>query len=146
MKNYIIDPSVFYWMNVMSIVQTVLAVFGAFLLIGFLCFTVAYFCTISYVDEPEKPSSESKYDIERYNREMKNYQSNQKTLNSYKKYMLLTLIIGCAFVMISVFIPSKQTSIEMLVAKTATFDNVNWTVQQVKEVVDYIVSALKGMV
>ena len=60
--------------------------------------------------------------------------------------MMTTLIVGGVLVLISIFIPRKQTSVEMLVAKTATFDNVNWTVQQVKEIIDYIVSALKGAV
>ena len=43
MKNYIIDPSVFYWMNVLSIVQTVLAVLGGFILIGSFSLVVTYF-------------------------------------------------------------------------------------------------------
>lgn len=55
-------------------------------------------------------------------------------------------MIGLVLIILSVFIPSKQTSIEMMVARTATFDNVDWSVQQVKEIVDYIVNALKGAV
>jgi len=46
-------------------------------------------------------------------------------------------------IIFSIFIPGKTTSVEMLIAKTATFDNVNLSVQQIKDVVDYIVQAIK---
>ena len=42
-----------------------------------------------------------------------------------------------------VFIPNKQTIIEMMIAKKATYDNVSWTIEQVKEAVDYVISAIK---
>ncbi len=44
-----------------------------------------------------------------------------------------------------VFIPDKQTMIEMLVAKTATVENAEWTVDAVKQAVDYIVSAIQTL-
>ena len=42
-----------------------------------------------------------------------------------------------------IFCPSKETMIEMLVAKTATYENAEWTVETVKEAVDYIIQAVK---
>ena len=83
--------------------------------------------------------------MQEYLREMKHYQNDLKGIAILRKYMLTTMIIGGLLVIISIFIPGKQTSIEMLIARMTTFDNVDWTVQQVKEVVDYIVNALKGI-
>ena len=77
---------------------------------------------------------------------MKRRKNDLGNLRTYKKWMLFFLIPGLIFVLISIFVPGKTTSVEMLVAKTATFDNVNWTVQQVKEIIDYIVVSLKGAV
>jgi len=144
MTNYIIDPAVFYWINVLSLVQTAFAVIGGFMLTAF----IALFITSIYkrygLSEPEKPDSDSRYDMERYQREMRDYENDLKDLRMIKKYMMITLVAGGLMVLVSIFIPGKQTSVEMLVARTATFDNVDWTVQQVKEIIDYIVSALNG--
>lgn len=145
--NYIINPSVFYWINVMSVLQTVLGLISGFLLTGSFTLAVFYVCkryTLSLPDEPENKNSA--YDVDRYKRYMKDYEEDVEHIAMLRKWMIVTAIIGAVFALAAVFIPGKQTSIEMLVARTATFDNVNWTVQQVKEVIDYIVGALKGVV
>lgn len=146
MTNYIIDPAVFYWINVLSIIQTVCAAIGAACLLGFICFLIQYVCTVDCVDKPEKPDDDDRYAKESYECDMKRYNERLRELYRIKKYMMTALIVGGVLVLISIFIPGKQTSVEMLVAKTATFENVDWTVQQVKEIIDYIVSALKGAV
>lgn len=145
MTDYIIDPAVFYWINVLSIIQTVCAVIGGTCLLGFICFLIWYVC-MEGVDKPEKPDNDSRYAKESYERDMKRYNEHFQELYRIKKYIMTALIVGGVLVLISIFIPGKQTSVEMLVAKTATFENVDWTVQQVKEIVDYIVCALKGAV
>lgn len=146
MNNYIIDPSVFYWMNVLNTTQIVLAVIATFVLIGFLCLTATYIWQRSGLNRPEEPEEGDDYDKRRYQRYMKEYVQEMEHIEVIRKLMIATGVIGVIFGIIAIFIPSKQTSVEMLVARTATFDNVNWTVQQVKEIVDYIVSALKGAV
>lgn len=146
MTNYIIDPAVFYWINVLSIMQTVFAVIGGFALTAFIALFITSLCKRYELSEPEKPDKDSRYDMERYQREMHFYEDDLKDLRMIKKYMMITLVAGCLMVLVSIFIPGKQTSVEMLIARTATFDNVNWTAQQVKEIVDYIVKALKGVV
>lgn len=125
MTNYIIDPQVFYWMDVFGILQTVFAVFGGVLTVAFISLTIGWVYN----------SLEVK----------KCYESNLLYQKECKKWAIITGIIGSVLITMSIFIPGKTTSIEMLVAKTATFDNVNWAVQQVKEVVDYIVYALKSV-
>lgn len=146
MNNYIIDPAVFYWMNVLSIIQTALAVIGGFILVGCFSLAAAYIWQRSGLVRPEDPEEGSKYDMERYQRQMKDYVRDKNQIGLIRKWMIATAVIGTVLVIISIFIPSKQTSVEMLVARTATFENVDWTVAQVKEIVDYIVSSLKGII
>jgi len=151
MNSYIIDPSVFYWMNVLSIAQTVCAVIGAVFITGSIIFAVSYFYETYTNSEPEKPDEQddcycSSYDKERYRNAMKEYKHTLELTKKFKTWFIVTLIVGIILCLSSMFIPSKNTSIEMLVARTATFDNVDWTVAQVKEIIDYIVSTLKGAV
>lgn len=146
MTNYIIDPAVFYWINVLSIIQTVCAVIGGFTLTAFIALFIMSLYNRYELIEPEKPDKDSRYDMERYQQEMRFYEDDLKDLRMIKKYMMITLVAGCLMVLVSIFIPGKQTSVEMLIARTATFDNVNWTAQQIKEIVDYIVNALKGVI
>lgn len=146
MTNYIIDPAVFYWINVLSLMQIAFAVIGVFTLTAFIALFITYIYKRYGLSEPEKPEKDNRYDMERYQLEMRYYENNLKDLRIIKKYMMITLVAGVMMVLVSIFIPGKQTSVEMLIARTATFDNVNWTVQQVKEIIDYIVNALKGAV
>lgn len=146
MTNYIIDPVVFYWINVLSLMQTVFAVIGGFTLTGFIVLFITFIYQRHGLSEPEKPDKDIRYDMERYQREMRNYENDLKDLRMIKKYAKITLFAGGLMVLVSIFIPGKQTSVEMLIARTATFENVNWTVQQAKEIIDYIVNALKGVV
>ena len=131
MNNYIIDPSVFYWVNVFGSLQTVFAIFGVILTISGIGFLIGWFL---YHNE--------KYD---YDTESGYYICAKRYEKLCKQWAMVLLIIGIPLILVSIFIPSKQTGIEMMVAKTATFKNVDWTVAQVKEIIDYIVSALNGV-
>ena len=128
MTNYIIDPAVFYWINVLATMQTVFAIVGVFLILAAIGFAAGWIYNWYQTVEYE------------HNEESKKY------MRMCRACTLLTFLPGIVLILLSIFIPGKQTSVEMLVAKTATFDNVDWTVQQVKEIIDYIVSALKGAV
>lgn len=123
MENYVINPQVFYWINVLSILQTVFAIIGGVLASAFICLVIAWV----------------------YNAvEMKRgYERNAFYMKVFKTWAIVTGIIGFVLITAAIFIPGRTTSIEMLIAKTATFDNVNWTVQQVKDMVDYIITAIK---
>ena len=55
MTNYIIDPEVFYWMNVLSAVRIVMIVIASFVLIGFICLIVTYIWQRSGLNRPEEP-------------------------------------------------------------------------------------------
>lgn len=130
MNNYIINPSIFYWMNVFSILQTVCAVIGTILLLTGIGFIIGYVY--------------NKNEMMDYDDTSGYYENCKRYASTCKLFMIICLSISIPMIIAAIFLPSKQTSVEMLVAKTATFDNVNWTVEQVKEVVNYIVNALKG--
>ncbi len=56
----------------------------------------------------------------------------------------LRIVIACTTVCIiaAVFIPTKETLIEMQIAKYATWENAEWTIDAIKDAVDYIVDAI----
>lgn len=125
MENYVINPQVFYWINVLSILQTVFAVIGGVFATLFLCLVAGWIYN----------AAQAKND----------YEDNEDYMKVCRTWAIITGIIGFVMITVSIFIPGRTTSIEMLIAKTATFDNVNWSVQQVKDLVDYIVHAIKGI-
>lgn len=123
MSNYIIEPQVFYWINTLAIIQTVLGIFGGLSV----AISIGMFGGWVY----------NMIEVQR------GYDENSVYMKFFKKCAILTGVFGLIAIITSIFIPGRTTNIEMLIAKTATFENVNWTVQQVKEVVDYIVQAIK---
>lgn len=46
---------------------------------------------------------------------------------------------------ISAFIPSRETLIEMQIARFTTVENAEWALDAVKSATDYIVSAIKEL-
>ena len=124
MTKYLINPSVFYWINVLGILQTVFAIFGSILVAACIGFVCGYFY---------------------HHKEYKIYErdDNKPYIIICKRWAIVTGLIGIFLICLSIFLPGKSTSIEMLIAKTATFDNMEWSVQQIKELVDYIVTAIK---
>ena len=122
--NYIINPSVFYWIQVLSDLEIVSVMLGIFLMIG-AGITIGYWI-YNYIEFTEYERDSYKYYC---------------TLCRRLTFMLG--IPGILCILAAIFLPDKQTSVEMLVARTATYDNVSWTVDQVKEVINYIVKALQ---
>lgn len=59
----------------------------------------------------------------------------------------LKIAIGVCIVsgLFLVFVPSKETLIEMMVAKQATYENATWTVDALKSAVDYVVQAIQSL-
>lgn len=125
MENYVINPQVFYWINVLNILQTVFAVIGGVFATAFLCLVIGWIYNAMQAKT--------------------GYEDNKDYMKVCKTWAIITGIIGLVLITASIFIPGRTTSIEMLIAKTATFDNVNWTVQQVKDMVNYIVHAIKSI-
>ena len=115
MNGYIIDPMVFYWINTLSEVKVVFIVITV--IIGCALILVAPFVwDYTYGEEDEK---------------------------KFWKYVKIGVVIFVVGLVGSVFLPSKTTMIEMLVAKYATYENANLTVEGIKSLIDYIVNAMQ---
>lgn len=119
---YIINPSWFYWLHVITGIRTfltVLCVVFCLSCVG-LCITAIYMWDDwDYDDDAEAIKAKA------------------------KRWIIASAIAAIISGLMLVFIPNKQTIIEMMIAKKATYDNVSWTIEQVKEAVDYVISAIK---
>jgi len=130
MNNYIINPSVFYWINVYS---TLRAFSIAFFVISIMA---AIGCTIGALyNHYESSVAYNNDQRERY----------LKGLKLFKRITIIATVVVVLSGLFIIFLPNKTTSIEMLIARTATYENAELTVQGIKEVVDYIISAIKSI-
>lgn len=139
MNNYIINPAVFYWINVLGTLQTLFAIVGSFLIVAGIIFIGCYYYQKNEAIKQEWNTKEVKY-VKTIN------PGDMEITKTWFKWAKVTIPFGIIFVIASIFIPGKVTSIEMLVARTATFDNVNMTVDGIKELVDYIINAIKSAI
>lgn len=117
--NYIIDPMWLYWVNVVDWLK------GAVLVIAIIAIVVASIqFAAAMADKDWDSESEHK-----------------KKMKSARVLAAIALIVFIC----SAFIPSKQTLIEMQVAKFATYENAEWTVETIKQAVDYIVESVGSL-
>jgi hypothetical protein len=122
--NYIINPSWFYWINVADGVKNAFSI--AAVMIGLCSFLLAIWVIISASIE----------------------QTDYTLSDSFKKQTRALVIMLLSFVvafLLAVFVPSKNTLIEMQIANYATHENAEWTVDAIKGVVDYIVNAIQSL-
>ena len=124
MSNYIIDPSIFYWMKVLNTVHILSCVFFSF---GVIAVIVAIICY-----------SVSMYDSHTYIHSCADY---ERLAKIWKKVAIISGIISVICGILMIFLPNKTVIIEMLITKTITFENIQFTIKEIKEVVDYIVEA-----
>ena len=61
------------------------------------------------------------------------------------RFLIIPAAIAIVSILMLTFLPDKETMIEMAVAKYATRDNVAWSVDQIKSIVDYIVQAMQSI-
>ena len=115
--NYIINPAVFYWMSVVDAIC--FWAVGSAILSGVATMIIVCIRIFEYLDDDDL-----------------------KMVTRATKIFLTVLIVS---VLITIFTPSKDTMIQMLVAKCATYDNANWTLETIKSAADYIVEAIKSL-
>lgn len=115
---YFINPMWFYWIHVVNTLKVVLDV--ASIIVG-----IIFVATLI---------TEWVYgmDFDREEKDKKKLQKALKLMGISLSLMLLAII----------FIPSRQTLIEMMVAKQLTVQNVGIGIETIKSAVDYIVQAL----
>ncbi len=114
---YIINPSWFYWIEVSDCIKVCAIIAAVILLIAAIVLAI-----VAKMDD----------DFNEY-----------RSANVKRKVFIYCLVALAVCVAVIIFVPSKRTLIEMMIAKKATYDNVSWTIEQVKEAVDYIISAIE---
>jgi len=109
---YYISPSWIYWINV---VDSLRAFFISLMIISGGCIVLAL--PVAVADNVIEEST-------------------------FKKLEIAACVVFMLSLFCMLFVPSKQVLIEMEVAKFATKQNVELTVESLKSVVDYIVDAI----
>jgi len=116
---YIINPSVFYWIKVLDGLASISISFLIIGGVGIFAFGIMGPVDFACMDDEEA-----------------------KVIKTLFRITIPMFVVGLLGV---VFIPDKQTMIEILVAKTVTVENAEWTVDSLKSVVDYIVQAAQNL-
>lgn len=119
--DYIINPMIFYWFNVLhvlNIISIVLAVISGIILAISI---VVYFDNVS------------------------TYGATMVTLKLLRRLIWIFLPICIVSLLLCIFIPSRTVMFEMLVAKMATKENINLTVDSLKSVIDYIIESINSL-
>jgi hypothetical protein len=116
----IVNPAIIYLINLMGSLRVGF-------IIGAVIFAIlTIFCAVEYEDLKESNSNEDK-------------QMTTKFFRASKRFLVCFVL---TFILI-VFVPSKDTCIEMIVASYVTPDNIDAGVEKTKETVDYIVDKIK---
>lgn len=118
--DYYINPAWFYWLSVFGGLKTLSIGVAIFSFIIVIVLIVCYFVACDFNHD------------EHY-------------LTNCKRWILLCFVVCISFMLIAVFVPDKQTMIEMQVATVATKTNVEWTVEQLKVVTDYIFERINSV-
>lgn len=126
--NYIINPSWFYWLGVVNSMRGfMLAAFIVAIVIIGVALIVIPWNTYIIREFPNVSDDE------------------RKTLQFFTKALKLAIGVCIVAVLFLVFVPSKDTLIEMMIAKQATYENATWTVDALKSAVDYVVQAIQSL-
>lgn len=126
--NYIINPSWFYWLGVVNSMR-------GFMLVAFIVAIIIV--GVSLIVIPVNVNLIRDYpsisDDER------------KVVRFFTRALKIAIGVCVASVLFLVFVPSKETLIEMMIAKQATYENATWTVDALKSAVDYVVQAIQSL-
>lgn len=117
---YIINPMWFYWLNVVHAIRLVAVMFVTFggmaLIIGLI---------LKFVNAE--------------------YGELDKDYCTGKQLVKISLVPFIVSLLLCIFLPSKDTLIEMQVAKLATVENAQWTLDAIKSALDYAVQAINSL-
>lgn len=126
--NYIINPSWFYWLGVVNSMRD-------FMLVAFIVAVIIVGVALIVIPVSVKLIQDypSISDDER------------KAVRFFTKALKVAIGVCIVAGLFLVFVPSKETLIEMMVAKQATYENATWTVDALKSAVDYVVQAIQSL-
>lgn len=126
--NYIINPSWFYWLGVVESMR-------GFMLAVFIVSIVGIGAALIIIPVDVKL-------IQDYP-DMCDFE--KKTVQFFTKALKFAIGVCIVTVLFLVFVPSKETLIEMMIAKQATYENATWTVDALKSAVDYVIQAIQSL-
>lgn len=126
--NYIINPSWFYWLDVVNSMRGfMLAAFiVAIIIVGAALILIPWY-TDMIREFPTMCADE------------------RKAVRFFTKALKVGIGVCVIAGLFLVFVPSKETLIEMMIAKQATYENTTWTVDALKSAVDYVVQAIQSL-
>lgn len=126
--NYIINPSWFYWLGVINSMR-------GFMLVAFIVAVIIVGVALIVIPVNVKLIQDypSISDDER------------KAVRFFTKALKVAIGVCIVAGLFLVFVPSKETLIEMMVAKQATYENATGTVDALKSAVDYVVQAIQSL-
>jgi uncharacterized membrane protein len=117
----LIDPEIFYWMDVCENLKILIA----FFLVISICALLGFILFWIFSDDPWKSEEDKeKLDIK------------------CKKWIIRLSIISVVSTLSLIFIPSKETMYTMLIVNNLTEDNLSKGKEEVKELIDYTVEKL----
>lgn len=122
----IINPSYFYWLEVLSNLKGVLNTINviSIIIIGVLLVALFTIPFAGILDDDDEM-----------------FKNIPKKLT---KWMIITLTCCVVVNTVNVFVPTKETMIQMLISKNATYENVDNITQAIKDTSDYIFDKLNG--
>lgn len=126
--NYIINPGWFYWLGVVESMR-------GFMLAAFLI-SIALI-VVSLIIIPMNTSMIRDFP-DMSDDERKSVQFFTKVL----KAAIWALVISG---LILLFVTSKETLIEIMIAKQATYENATWTLDALNSAVDYVIQAIQSL-
>lgn len=126
--NYIINPNWFYWLGVVESMRH-------FMIAAFII-SIALI-VVSLIIIPMNMSMISEFP------DMSN--DERKTVQLFTKALKIAIAVLIISGLILMFVPSKETLIEMMIAKQATYENATWTLDALKSAVDYVVQAIQSL-
>lgn len=127
---YIINPMWFYWLSVVDrVCQLVRTAAILFVILSAALFIAAAFCKYAAVYQNAVDEECFEY------------------ATGVKIQRIATAVAAIDVIMfiIYVFIPSRETLIEMQIARFTTVENAEWALDAIKSATDYIVSAIKEL-
>lgn len=127
---YIINPMWFYWL---SVADKICRATCSLAILLFICSAGAYIVTAAF--------KFNVIDDDGFNRECSDYIAGTKAQRVATVLAVLAVIMSAIYA----FIPSRETLIEMQIARFTTVENAEWALDAVKSATDYIVSAIKEL-
>lgn len=115
----IVNPAFFYWASVFEGLKMASIVLTAVCL-------VALLLMVFY-----------------YNSEYRGWYDDDEDAIAFRKIMKRIAVASMVMVVIIIFVPSKQTMIEMQLAKMATGDNISAVIEKITEVAKEIIESAK---